>query len=325
MTQRLFVDPDPGAASAIEYLLELPVDQVRLFRMPTHVPLIGSLLTRVPEAVLSQVPRFNEENWISLAVPVFPGLGGEFLSLRNANPPYAFGKDARGHERWLVAWVSTEIAHAVATRDEVFRLRLCRRIPDSQVFRPEDAARLAGLLGRYRDDLHLQRQRTGHLRLSAEDFREGALFASIPELWLGFELVGSAPTDQQRGGRLHALMSSVVSRLTGLAMGEDEIAFLTFFPHDPPRVDLVAYHLEHVLLVAQATLEGLKTFAAELVGLSTRLPWKRFRRQIRDQNAEAADFLGCPSALALMDVLGALRHPLAHDQHWWETRELPRS
>ena len=99
-------EPD---ASAIEYLMELPEEEARLFRMPSHLPVRGTPVEAVPEAVLSQVTRFSDQVWLSLVVPAFPGLGGEFLPIDQAKPPYAFGTDERAQERWFIAWVSTEV------------------------------------------------------------------------------------------------------------------------------------------------------------------------------------------------------------------------
>ena len=48
------------------------------------------------------------------------------------------------------------------------------------------------------------------------------------------------------------------------------------------------------------------------------LTWDDFRREVQAVRNGLAGFLRSPTALALTRLLGALRHPLAHDQHWWE-------
>jgi hypothetical protein len=73
-------------------------------------------------------------------------------------------------------------------------------------------------------------------------------------------------------------------------------------------------------MVAQALLEGLKALAGESIGLAEhRAGWRRFLERLAPQNEPLHGFLTSSPGRDVLEIVGALRNPLAHAEHWLGT------
>jgi hypothetical protein len=180
---------------------------------------------------------------------------------------------------------------------------------------------LAGIRLRYRDRLQALIGRGARLSIPAWSFNQARSLALVPGLADAFNRLFACVRSKQAPDRATRLYRGCLSRLALLAEAEDRLAFLWFFPQERKSSDDESwYHLEFLLLLAQALLEGLKALAGESIGLAEDRPgWRSFLERLAPRNESLHRFLTSSPGRDVLEIVRALRYPLAHAEHWLGT------
>jgi hypothetical protein len=218
-----------------------------------------------------------------------------------------------GRQRAEVA-VAGNAFHAIVTTDR----RLLQPVPrpDSlhTTLLPSEAVRLVGLKLRMGESIRLRTEgpTSGLLR---EDLILAQAHSRVPNLRRAVAALLEDETDDRAPAEPIRALASLESRLVHLLHAEDRIGHATY--SDAPGVEVeMAYHLDHFVLLAQALIENLKWLIETLYGLEESRDKRTFMKRLAATDRELSSFLSSAPGRNVWTIVGTLRIPSAHQEHW---------
>lgn len=303
------------AMEALEYLTFLVGREEISIRRTAIGHDLDSTLASVPEVMLTEDLNVDGTVRVTLQVPEHPLLTSvDVVRDRKDVQRLAdrLGGGNSGQELALAALTGAAYAQATVTlEDALLSHTENHRLWSANLMTPRAAARFVGLFLRHRNRVPIPGV---GFSITRRQFQESVPLALAPELARPMSAAIAMPLGRKRDLMIR-LLHSTLARLTSMRAAEDEIAFTSMYSDTGAAPD-ATYHLEYLLFLAQATLEGLKGFASMAHSLPKNPKWGEFLAKLTRLGSPMADFLKTEPSAHLLSLISLFRDPLAHHMKW---------
>lgn len=303
------------AMEALEYLTSLVGHEEISIRRTTNGNDLDSTLASVPEARVTEDLNVDGTVRVALEVPEHPLLSSVDVARDRKDVQLLadrLGGGKSGQERALAALTGAAYAHATVTLADALLIHTEKhKLWSANLMTPQAAARLVGLYLRHKGRVPIP---GAGFSITRRQFQESVHLALAPELARPMSAAIAMPLGRKRDLMVR-LLHSTLARLTSMRAAEDEIAFMSMYSDTGAALD-ATYHLEYLLFLAQATLEGLKRLASMAHDLKKNPKWGKFEAELSRLGSPLDAFLKKDLSSHLLELVQVLRAPLAHHAKW---------
>lgn len=223
-------------------------------------------------------------------------------------------KNLGTQDRAMLA-VAGKAFHAVVTTDR----RLLEEASSSNLMHttllPSEALRLAALKMSLDSSIPMKQEANARWSLMRDHFLLARVHSRVPLLRKFGAFLLASKSSERADSEALAAARSIESRLVHLSLAENKIGY-AFYANTPGVETELAYQLDHFVLLAQALFENIKWLLAAMSGADHGLKWPDFMKDLRGRDPNIHSFLISQKAQALRKIIGTLRVPSAHKDHW---------